>query len=169
VRHQDCPVAAQPVLARKLNLSTDAVQPSRTADSVLLELAAELPPAADTRYQPWSAHPPVDDAMPALTPAEQAVITGAPNAATQQQLQLHARLLHALDGLGINAQIAAGEWAGGAQLLLARMSIVMPDLAVILNAGENDPVVNPNNISVNNLVRPFLYTASQLAYRLRSA
>ena len=29
VRYKDCPVARQPVLARKLNLSTDAVQPGR--------------------------------------------------------------------------------------------------------------------------------------------
>jgi hypothetical protein len=168
VRHQDCPVAAQPVLARKLNLSTDAVQPSRTADSVLLELTPQLPTAADTRYQPWGAHPPVSDDVPGLTPAEQAVINDAPNAVTQQQLRLHARLLHALDNVSLSAQTAADALSRGAQLLLARISIQVPDLAVILDADENDEVVNPNNITVNNLVRPFLTTASQVAYQLRS-
>jgi len=169
VRYQDCAVAAQPVLARKLNLSTDAVQPSRTADSVLLEMTPELPVAADTRFQPWAAHPPLSDDMPALTPAEQAVISAAPNAAAQQQLQLHARLLHALDGVSLNAQTSIDDLARGAQLLLARISIQMPDLSTILNADENEEVVNPNNISVNNLVRPFLTTATQLAYQMRSA
>src|SRR5690606_9377338 len=42
VRYEECDVAAQPVLARKLNLSTDAVQPSRVADSIKLELIPEI-------------------------------------------------------------------------------------------------------------------------------
>jgi hypothetical protein len=167
VRQQDCPVAAQPVLARKLNLSTDAVQPSRIADSVLLELTPELPPPADARFHPWASHPAVADAVPALTAAEQAVIDGAANAETQRQLRLHARLLHALDDSGVIAQTAADELASAAQVLLARISIIVPDLSTILNEVD-DLLLSPGDISVNNLVRPFLTTASQLAYLQRN-
>lgn len=171
VRYEDCDVAKQPVLSRKLNLSTDAVQPSRRADSIRLELIPDLPPAADNRFRPWAAHEPVADAVPTeqLTDAENAMITDAaadPN--LQSQLQLNARLLHALDN-GIETQLAADELNEGARLLLARISIDLPEINTILNADANDQVVNPNDITVNNLVRPFLITASQLAYLRRQS
>jgi hypothetical protein len=166
VRYQECEVAKQPVLARKLNLSTDAVQSSRIADSIELEIIPELPPASDSRYHPWANHDPVEDAVPAeLTQAETDTITAAAgNPALQSQLQLHARLLHTLGEEGMDVQLAADQLEEGARLLLARVSILVPDLNTILDADENDQVVNPNDISVNNLVRPFLITASQLAY-----
>ena len=166
VRYQECEVAKQPVLARKLNLSTDAVQSSRIADSIELEISAELPPAADARYQPWANHDPVEDATPSeLTQAEtDTIAAAAANPALQSQLQLHARLLHALGENGVDVQLAADQLEQGARLLLARIVIQVPDLNSILDADENDQVVNPNDISVNNLVRPFLTTASQLAY-----
>jgi hypothetical protein len=44
-------------------------------------------------------------------------------------------------------------------LLLARISISVADINAIL--------VNPQLISINNLVRPFLATASQLAWLAR--
>lgn len=172
VRYQACAVAAQPVLARKLNLSTDAVQPSRNVDSIVLELDTELPPADDDRYRPWPVHDPVEDALPAaLTPAEQDTLAEAegddPDAG--RQLQLHARLLYALQEQGVSARLAADELEEGARLLLARLAIEIADLNTILDADENDQVVNPDDISVNNLVRPFLVTASQLAYLQRSS
>lgn len=159
VRQKDCPVAKQPVLARKLNLSTDAVQPARTADSVQLELIPELPPAsADERYHPWASHTPVADALPTLTDAEQqqldALELSNPTAAAQ--LSLHAKLLHALDATGIATTNLADELEDGARLLLAHISISTTDV--------NNIVVNPERISINNLVRPFLTTASQLAW-----
>lgn len=172
VRYQEVPVGLQPVLARKLNLSTDAVEPSRTADSILLELIPELPPAAETRYAPWASHDPLADATPAaLTAAENTYLgqVTAGNAAAGAQLQLHARLLHALGDAGLNAQLAADQLEEGSRILLARLSIQIADLNSILNASENQQLVNPNLISVNNLVRPFLQTASQLAYLLTKA
>ncbi|OQW74055.1 MAG: hypothetical protein BVN35_11190 [Proteobacteria bacterium ST_bin11] len=162
VRQKDCPVAMQPVLARKLNLSTDAVQPSRTADSVRLELIPELPPpAADDDYQPWACHQGLPAAMPALSAAEQALLQQVQNDNSQAgaQLALHARLLHALDGNGVNPQQLQDELEEGARLLLARISISVADINAIL--------VNPQLISINNLVRPFLATASQLAWLAR--
>jgi hypothetical protein len=174
VRHQEVPVGMQPVLARKLNLSTDAVQPSRTVDSILLELIPELPPtSAETRFNPWAAHDPIVDAMPAgLTGIESDYLETitAPDTSARAQLELHARLLHCLDDKGISAQLAADELEEGARLLLARIEIDIPDLDTLLeNAKEGKPLVNPNNIRVNNLVRPFLVTASQLGYLLANS
>lgn len=161
VRYADCPVAAQPVLARKLNLSTDAVQPSRTADSILLEMAPELPPTPESGYRPFAGHAPVsaDDARPeALTDAENQLLDDA-SGAEAAQLDLHARLLHAVDGEGITPAALSRDLESGARLLLARVSLRVTDINAI--------VVNPERITVNNLVRPFLVTASQLAYLAR--
>lgn len=159
VRQQDCPVGQQPVLARKLNLTTDAVQPSRTQDSVRLELVPELPPVADDpRYQPWACHTPVAEAVPTLTPAEQDTLDATSGAAAAQ-LALHARLLYALDGSGVSTKELNDEFDLGARLLLARIAITVSDINAI--------VVNPQRISINNLVRPFLASASQLAWLAR--
>lgn len=169
VRFQECDVAQQPVLSRKLNLSTDAVQPSRKADSVYLELSPELPPAEESRYQPWANHDPVEDSLPpGLSAADLSFINAAPaDSALEAQRRLNARLLHALDNESVNTDLLADELEEGARLLLARVSISMSDLNTILTADANDQVVNPNDISVNNMVRPFLMTASQLAYLQR--
>lgn len=164
VRYQEVPVGLQPVLARKLNLSTDAVQPSRMADSILLELTAEIPPAEETHYHPWPAHAAVADTPTGLTQTENDYLSTISNAAAHSQLQLHARLLHALDAGGISTQLAVDQLEEGARLLLARISIQVNDLNSIINANENQQVVNPNSIGVNNLVRPFIVTPSQIAY-----
>jgi hypothetical protein len=167
VRQQEVPVGLQPVLARKFNLSTDAVQPSRMTDSIQLDVVPELPPASDDRYQPWSNHQPIANATPsALNTTESNYLTSitTANAAAGAQLQLHARLLHCLDEKGVSAEVAADELEESAALLLARIEIDVPDLDALLAIPEGDPLVNPNLIRVNNLVRPFLMTASQLSY-----
>ncbi|QTF94229.1 hypothetical protein [Halomonas sp. BM-2019] len=164
VRQRECQVARQPVLARKLNLGTDAVQPSRIADSVQIELIPELPPAdTDDRYRPWGGHPPVsgdiDDTPPELTAAEHAQIAAVGNEVHAAQLRMHARLLHALDDSGVTPRELATRFEDGARLLLARISLEADDI--------DDIVVNPQRISINNLVRPFLTSASQLAWLAR--
>ncbi len=159
VRQQDCPTAQQPVLARKLNLTTDAVQPSRIQDSVRLELVPQLPPETDDpRFQPWACHTPVADVLPSLTAAEQDTLAAASGAAAAQ-LALHARLLHAPDSTGVSTRELHDAFDEGARLLLARIAITVADINAI--------VVNPQRISINNLVRPFLATASQLAWLAR--
>jgi len=161
VRQKDCPTAQQPVLARKLNLSTDAVQPSRITDGVQLELIPELPEADDPRYRPWAGHDPAAAALPALSPAEQTTLNTitAADAEAGAQLALHARLLHALDDHGVAANELNDQFELGARLLLARISITVTDI--------NAVIVNPELISINNLVRPFLVSASQLAWLAR--
>lgn len=171
VRQKDCPVAQQPVLARKLNLSTDAVQPSRTTDSVMLELVPELPPTDDTVYQPWACHAPIADADQSLgdaplplSTAEQATVgtvDPATDPAAAALLALHARLLFALDDSGVSTRELNNQFELGARLLLARIAITVTDVNAI--------VVNPQLISINNLVRPFLVSASQLAWLARKS
>ena len=169
VRQKDCPVAQQPVLARKLNLSTDAVEPSRNAEGIRLELVPEIPEDAAASYQPWGCHEAIEnadralaDAPLALTAAEQATVAAvnpATDAEAAAQLALHARLLFALDASGVSAGVLHDELEIGARLLLARVSITVTDINAI--------VVNPDLVSINNLVRPFLTTASQQAWLAR--
>lgn len=161
VRQKDCPVAKQPVLARKLNLSTDAVQPSRTAESVQLELIPEPEETGNQAYQPWACHDAVESAMPALSAIEQTFLQQVQNQNAEAgiQLALHARLLHALDSNGIATRQLNQELEEHARLLLAQISIQITDI--------NARVINQDAVSVNNLVRPFLVTASQLAWLAR--
>jgi|AntRauTorcE11898_2_1112593.scaffolds.fasta_scaffold29238_1 hypothetical protein len=162
VRYKDCPVARQPVLSRRLNLSTDAVQPSRIADSVQLELIPELPPAAGSdRYTPWGSHDGLGAEVPTLSDLEQQTLDDLrdSNPVAGEQLALHARLLHALDDRGLSTRNLAHDLEDGARLLLARIRID--------TSSPDSPTVNPGLIHINNLVRPFLTTASQLAWLTR--
>lgn len=158
VRHKDCPTSKQPVLARKVGLSTDSVQPSRTADSIQLELDVEIPPIADDRYSPWANHTSLTNATPSLGLSEQQLLDdlAISNPEAAAQLAMHARMLHALEGNGVDTNKLNTELEERAGLLLARLSIQTADLT--------DIVVNPERIRINNLVRPFLTTASQLAW-----
>ncbi|MBK1874914.1 hypothetical protein FE848_16950 [Marinobacter sp. 1-3A] len=159
VRHKDCPIARQPVLTRRINAGSDAVQPSRTADSVELELIPELPPGSpDGRFKPWGSHNPIQDELPTLSDDEQQTLTDlqASNAIAGRQLALHAQLLHSLEDSGLSTRNLAHELENGARLLLARIRIETSD--------PLNTVVNPGLIHINNLVRPFLATASQLAW-----
>ncbi|GLS27837.1 hypothetical protein [Marinibactrum halimedae] len=158
LRHRDCPIARQPVLSRKLNLSTDPVQPSRTADSVYLELIPELPPATETRFTPWGSHTPISDAEPTLTDDENTYLNNVEGTSTEmaERLRLHSRCLRGLDARGVATENVSDELEKGARVLLARLRINTNTLTDIL--------VNPERIGVNNLVRPFVVTASQLAW-----
>ena len=166
VRQKDCAVAKQPVLARKLNLSTDAVEASRNAESIQLELIPELPESAAEEYKPWACHAAIADADRALadaplalTAAEQATAAAVTGPEAAAQLALHARLLFALDRSGVSAGVLHDELEIGARLLLARVAITVTDVnAIVVNAGL---------VSINNLVRPFLTTPSQQAWLAR--
>jgi hypothetical protein len=139
------------VLARRLNLSTDAVQPSRIADSVALGLVPEPPAAAAAGYRPWPRHP----APPALTADEEtAVLAATDSPVAAAQLRLQARLLHVFDEDATPAPEPA-DTAEAAAVPLARISLQVPDPDAI--------VVNPARISVDNLIRPFVVTPDQLA------
>ena len=77
-------------------------------------------------------------------------------------MALHARLLFALDDSGVGAGSATEALEASARLLLARIRIdQVTDI--------NDIQLDPARVRVNNLVRPFLSTAGQLAYLARTS
>jgi len=161
-RYQDCPVAAQPVLARKLNLGTDAVAASRIADAVALEIEAESPAAvaATPPFTPWPLHGPLDGPMPPLSEAETIALAAADleSAAAGARMRMRLRLLHLFDGGGWSPPGTLSDLLGRARLPLARVAIQTPDPATV--AGTLTAAV----VSVDNLSRPFVPTAAQLAH-----
>lgn len=154
-RYRDCEVAKQPVLARKLNAMTDAVAPSRIANSVRIMLDSELPPESASAYRPWPLHPALAEALPdGLTQTEQDYIN-AGNTEEKKQRGVCARLLHALGNSGVSTKSLYNDLESYSQILLARIAIDVNDIESI--------IVNPNKIHINNLVRPFVMTAGHMA------
>jgi len=160
-RYQDCPVGLQPVLARKLNLGTDPVQPSRIADAVGLELDVLDPAAPLDRRGSWPMHAPVQGAgagpLPDLSDEEQAALDALPAGADAERarLELRLRLLHLFDAPWAAPALAA-DLLGLVRVPLARVTLATTD-------PQTDLVVNPSRISIDNLSRPFVPTAAQLA------
>lgn len=161
LRHRDCPIAFQPILAQQVNAGTDPVAPARIKDSVQLTLrAGRAPQVSEDKYNPWSAHPLRQDAT-TLTPLEN-TYREQQNTATRAQLDLHARLLHGLpedsDALKISETFRQ-RLDELANIVLAEIRITAPSLEGM--------VINPKNIDVNNLIRRFLTTPDQLAWLMR--
>lgn len=157
VRHNECLKSFQPVLARKLNASTDAVQPNRNQDSILLELATYTPSAdgssqADGSFQPWSAHEKINDLIPLkdLVSAEELAYINTATGTEKKELELQARLLHAYKDDNQNLATDLNELA---RIFLAQITIINVN---DINTINLDPV----NIKVNSLLRPFVKTAA---------
>jgi len=153
-RFQDCPVAAQPVLARKLNLGTDPVAPSRLSDGVLLELDAIAPDAA-LNTSAWPLHPALDGLPPALTQDEQDLLAALdPNdpveGAERERLSARLRLLHLFDAPWHPPELES-ELAALVRLPLARLTLSTADPV--------GAIVNPARIGIDNLARPFVQAA----------
>ena len=155
-RYEDCPVAAQPVLARKINLGTDPVAPSRIADGVRLELEV-IAPDAPLAAGPWPLHPALAD-VPLLTPAEQARLDALDlndpgEAAEHARLSARLRLLHLFDDPWHPPELEA-EVRGLIRLPLARLTLATSDPV--------GAIVNPGRITLDNLARPFVQGAPGL-------
>lgn len=164
MRYQDCPSGLQPALATGVNAGTDAVRPSRLKDGVLYELVAERPEAGGGLH-PFAAHnalPEWSDALAGrLQPGERQQIDDA-SGADQRQLQLAARLLHAVadDSAALATRNPYTTTAAElARTLLARVAIQLTP--------ERKLIVNPRRVTVDNLARPFLLNATLLAQLLR--
>lgn len=165
VRYQDCPLAAQPVLARQLNLGTDPVAASRIADAVALEIAVEPPAAAlaPAPFRPWPLHGALDADLPEL-PAEESAALAAADAVSPQagaRLRMHLRLLHLFDGGDWGPPEALSDLLPEVRLPLARVAIEAADQAAL---AALPGTLTAAGVSVDNLARPFLPTAAQLAF-----
>lgn len=150
-RYEDCPVGLQPVLARRLNLGTDPVQPSRIADSVALELDLLDPTAALDRLGPWPLHGPLQGPaagpLPDLTTEETEALAAAPAGEARARLELRLRLLHLFDAPWAAPALAA-DLLALVRLPLARLTLATDDPAAL--------IVNPARIRIDNLSRPFV-------------
>lgn len=165
MRYQDLACGLQPVLATEVNASTDPVKPSRVQDGVLFELLAARPADAAQGDHPFAAHnalPEWDAALAGkLSQGERDQIERA-NAGSKRQLQMAARLLHALadDNEALLPRQALTVTAAElARTLLARIAIRLTP--------ARELIINPRRLEVDNLVRPFLFNAVTLSQLVR--
>lgn len=161
MRYQDVVSGLQPVMANEPNAGTNPVGPSRVRDCVLFELVAERPSDAAAGYRPFAAHGPLpEDVEDRLTEDELALIAPL-DGPERRQMELASRLLHLLPGDNTALTLAdrrEAAIAASARVLLARVVLRLTP------PPERRLIVNPRRIRVNNLVRPFLLSAGQLAW-----
>ena len=170
LRYRDVASGLQPVMAEAVNAGTDPVQPARVADAVLLELVPAGRADARGPNHPFAAHrqvPAWDDVAGLFSAAEQLSVTSA-TGAEQRRRELGARLLHALgdDNQALATRRASTTGADElARTLLARLVIQLtpPDPVAGTPPGL---VVNPLRMALDNLARPFVFSATALAHLL---
>ncbi len=158
MRYHPCPTGLQPVMARKVNAGTDPVQPSRTRDSLLLEIIPGLLPEHAGGW-PWRGHRQSSTPLQELlSDAEKDYLTALPPD-QRQQAQLQGKLVYGLPAHNRALEVE-GDLDELSRTLLAHLRIPLrvAQLPVI------SPIVNPNRIEINNLVRPFINTADQLMW-----
>lgn len=159
MRYRGCDAGLQPVMARKVNAGTDPVQPSRTRDSLMLEIVPGTPPDPDLDWF-WPAQHP-DSETETLNDTEQAYL-GSLDSAWKQLRAMQGRLVYALPNTNRALESDADPDAL-ARTLLAQVRIELRDDS----DATPDPIVNPDKITINNLVRPFVTTPEQLAWMSR--
>ena len=151
MRQSDCPSAFQPVMAKSVNAGSDAVAHSRNKECLLLEIqAAQLP---ENEWQ-WGAHQPSQTFdISQLTTTEQSYIDSL-NSEQQARVMRQSELVYALPE-NSNALKSAGDPHSLARTLLAQLTIAInSDLLPVIA-----PIINPQRITLNNLVRPFVTSA----------
>jgi len=169
MRYQESPSGLQPVMATDVDAGTDPVKPSRLQDGVLFELVAERPADELQGDHPFAAHNALpawnDDLANKLSKDERDQIEAA-SGGTKEQLQLAARLLHALadDNEALAAREANTTSAAELGRRLART--LLARIAIRLTPAQ-ELIVNPRRVTVDNLSRPFLFNAATLAQLIR--
>ncbi len=160
LRHRPVSRGYQPVLARRLNQVTDAVDASRIEDGFALELLADealLDPRSQPQL-PWQrALPTVAQVEGKLTAQERQqwdlLKAGDPNAPARVEFERRVRRLHAFDADGALPDVTDPDLDDLAELssiLLARLSIEIAAAETI----ETLPV-SPARMQVDNFVRRF--------------
>ena len=170
LRYRDVASGLQPVMAEAINAGTDPVQPARLADAVLLELVPAGRVDARGPQHQFAAHrqvPAWDDVAGLFSDAERLSVTDA-TGAERRRRELGARLLHALadDNQALATRRASTTGADElARTLLARLVVQLnpPDPANDMAPGL---VINPLRLALDNLARPFVFSATALAHLL---
>lgn len=168
IRYQVSSAGLQPVMMRKVNAGIDPVQPSRARDSILLEIIPGAPDKIpDDFYRAGLKMKPVEDdteALGLLTKYEQEYFNNQ-TAKKRQLTRLKTQLL-----CGLTNEVGALELKGAydelARVLLASIQIPVEEIVV---DGEIDYqlTLNPDEIQLNNLIRPFITTPDQLAWLIQ--
>lgn len=167
MRYRDVASGLQPVLAEAVNAGTDPVQPARMADAVLFELLPSGRAGVRAGRHLNAAHRLVPEwtEVEARFPAHERDAVNAASGAAQRRLQLAARLLHALDD--DNQALATRGTATIPSDELARTLLARLVIQLVPPAAPGEPpglVINPLRIRVDNLVRPFVLSATALAH-----
>lgn len=159
-RYADCPGGLRPVLARKLNASTDPVDVASVRDSVELALSPGAVPEPGTGFWPWAALPrPGTDPLEEASDVEKNLI-GDLGGADRSRAELTARLIY-----GLRDDSTALDSDRDIELIAA---IPLAQISIDLHP-DNRPFVHPDHVTVNNLVRPMIPTAAQLEWLARQA
>jgi hypothetical protein len=160
VRGQALATGLTPTAAPVFDAGVDPVVASRVGDSFLLELRADATKVADAVAGPFGAwtqdrRPPVAGDVPGpLTPRETQFLAGIADVPTRNVMALHAWLMHRTlpawpDAPGVEAVLDAA-----ARVVLASVHVATTDVT-------QPPVLA--NVTVNNLVRPFVRPNALLA------
>jgi len=163
IRYHAASSGLQPVMTRKVNAGIDPVQPSRAKDGILLEIipgAYELD--SESFYRAGLKMKPVaiEDHATVLTPTENQYLTDLDdNRSLLKNKQV--QLLY-----GLTNEVGALELKGAydelARILLATIEIPIRPLTD--TSTQISPIIHPNAIKINNLIRPFITTPDQLTW-----
>jgi len=158
MRYASCPAGSQPVLARKVNAGTDPVAASRQQDSVRFELLAGAAAGKPDSPWPWSGHrPPHPGDTDRQQPSDpETALIGNLSGADKAQAELAARLIYAMPHNNSALQLIDDGPEAVARTLLAEVRIKLD--------GDQRPLIQAQHISINNLVRPIVHSADQLAW-----
>lgn len=158
--HEDCPTGLRPVLARKLNASSDPVDTSSIRDATQLLLTPGTAPVLGDDFWPWPALArPGGDPLGKANTVEAAAINALSSRA-KTRAELTARLVY-----GLNDDSTALDTLRETDVIAP---IPLAQISVDLRA-DGTPFVHPDHVTVNNLVRPMVATASQLEWLARQA
>lgn len=165
-----------PTMAQAVNAGTDPVMHTRLLDGVALELVPDYPPPGADALHPWGkpahavdpwpmpgrAHGSEPPASP-LTQAEKDYLAQIPTGA-RELLAEQAELLFSLpnDSTALSVLREQGKNVDLRRELLRLARIPLARLKLRLDPGRRI-VSNPLRIELNNLIRPFVTTTSQLA------
>lgn len=188
IRYQAASSGLQPVLARTINGGIDPVQPSRVKDALLLEILplihqVQFPVEPDDEDEPPVADElPADDKAPTtntafkraglkqnplnttapeswLSKTEYSHITSLKSAQERQLALLQSQLLY-----GPRSEVGALELEGDYEEL-SRVLLAVIEIPLRANlSSELSPILHPDYIRINNLVRPFITTPDQLRW-----
>lgn len=165
VRYQASSSGLQPVMTRMVNAGIDPVQPSRARDGMLLEIIAGAPDEIPASfYRAGLKMKPVEDDQldDLLTPAEKEYFDEL-EGKKQQLKRLQSQLLY-----GLTDEVGALELTGAydelARVLLCSIQIPV-EIITAEDASESFKLtLNPEKITLNNLIRPFITTPDQLSW-----